>query len=290
MSRRQKLQHALITFLNKDRRGSFSTRATRKQNLMNFVQDLFNVDIQLRTLDHLRDRHVDRVVNYWMEEGLSVGTVKNRLSALRHLCEAMGKSEIVRSNSDYGLPKRDSLPTFNRAIFNPDLSVLKDEHIRISTELQRVFGLRRAESMKIKPFLADKGDTLEMYPSWCKGGRGRFIPIRTADQRYWLNEAKRIAGKIERSMIPQEKSFDTQLSLYEKQVQRAGMHNLHGLRHAYAQDRYKELTGWEAPINGGPTYKELTPEQKIIDHNARIVVTEALGHSRKSITNSYCGR
>ena len=257
---------------------------------MNFTKDLFKVGIQLRSLEDLNAKHIDRVVNYWREEGLSVGTMKNRLSGLRYLCDAMGKSAIVKNNNDYAIPKRNYLPTFNRAIFNPDLSVLMDEHIRVSTELQRVFGLRRAESMKIKPILADKGDILEMYPSWCKGGRGRFIPIRTAEQRYWLNEAKRMAEKIENSMIPKEKSYDTQLSLYEKQVQRAGLKNLHGLRHAYAQTRYKELTGWEAPVNGGPSYKELTAEQKIIDHNARITLTEELGHSRKGIIRSYCGR
>ena len=33
----------------------------------------------------------------------------------------------------------------------------------ISLELQRVFGLRREESLKIKPHIADKGDKLEFY-------------------------------------------------------------------------------------------------------------------------------
>ncbi len=66
-------------------------------------------------------------------------------------------------------------------------------------------------------------------------------------------------------------------------MQRAGIKHAHGLRHAYAQDRYKKLTGWECPKRGGPTTKELTDEQKQIDTTARLTVSEELGHSRKMI-------
>ncbi|MCD6047744.1 MAG: hypothetical protein K0S08_1391 [Gammaproteobacteria bacterium] len=74
------------------------------------------------------------------------------------------------------------------------------------------------------------------------------------------------------------------------QLQKIGLKDAHGLRHAYAQKCYKELTGWEAPINGGPTYKELTKEQKIIDYQIRLVLSERLGHSRAAILKNYCGR
>jgi len=125
-------------------------------------------------------------------------------------------------------------------------------------------------------------------PSWCKGGRGRNIPILTEEQRYWLDKAKEIAGKFGNSLIPPDKNYIQHRYLYDKQVQHAGLKNLHGLRHAYAQRRYKELTGWEAPINGGPTSKQLTPEQKEIDYQARILISELLGHSRVVIVKNYC--
>jgi hypothetical protein len=73
-------------------------------------------------------------------------------------------------------------------------------------------------------------------------------------------------------------------------LQRAELRKLHGLRHAYAQKRYKELTGWEAPINGGPSMKDLTPEQYRKDHEARMLLTEELAHSRKQIVSTYIGR
>jgi hypothetical protein len=71
---------------------------------------------------------------------------------------------------------------------------------------------------------------------------------------------------------------------------RAGLKNLHGLCHAYAQRRYKELTGWVAPINGGQKSRELTAAQKQIDYHTRMILTEELGHSREQITVNYLGR
>jgi hypothetical protein len=150
--------------------------------------------------------------------------------------------------------------------------------------------LRREEALKIKPWRADEGEHLRLQDSWCKGGRGRYIPIRTPEQRYWLDQAKKLVEFKDLSLIPVKKSYIQQRHVYDKQVIRAGLKNMHGLRHAYAQQCYKELTGWEAPINGGPNSRELTREQKQIDYQARMTITELLGHGRAQITVSYLGR
>ena len=41
------------------------------------------------------------------------------------------------------------------------------------------------------------------------------------------------------------------MRVYEGNTLRAGLSNTHGLRHAYAQNRYEELTGWSCPAVGG---------------------------------------
>ena len=144
----------------------------------------------------------------------------------------------VADNDELLIAKRSYVPQHNRALVDPDFSAIGHYNIRVSLELQRVFGLRREESLKIKPFLADKGTVLELQPTWCKGGRGRFVPIHTDEQRYWLAEAKRIADDKTASLIPKRKNYIQQRYIYEKQAQKAGLKNLHGLRHAYAQQRY----------------------------------------------------
>jgi hypothetical protein len=61
-------------------------------------------------------------------------------------------------------------------------------------------------------------------------------------------------------------------------------------KHAYAQNRYEELTGWKASAAGGPTAKTLTPEQRDSDRQARLTVSRELGHEREQITAAYLGK
>jgi hypothetical protein len=65
---------------------------------------------------------------------------------------------------------------------------------------------------------------------------------------------------------------------------------MHGLRHTYAQNRYQELTGWEAPNRGGPLHQQLTSHQKALDQQARLQISRELGHEREQITAVYLGR
>ena len=107
-----------------------------------------------------------------------------------------------------------------------------------------------------------------------------MIPIKTEEQGYWLDQAKKLVTHG-MSLIPKNKNHIQHREVYDKQVSRAGLKKLDGLRHAYAQKRYKELTSWEAPICGGLTAKQLSKEQKALDYQARMVLTEELGHSRE---------
>ncbi len=290
MSKKQELKRSIYMLLKHSNRGSFSTKATRKDMLLALGESLYASGIQLTHIQQLKAKHVVKVVEHWKKEGLSAGTLKNRMSNIRFAWEALNKIEKLPTNDQLAIAKRTYTPQFNRAHMNPDLSKVSNVNARVSLELQRVFGLRREESMKIKPFIADMGDTLQLLPSWCKGNRGRFVPIRTEEQRHWLEEAKKVANKRSYSLIPQGKNYLQQRYVYEAQLQKIELKNPHGLRHAYAQKRYKELTGWEAPINGGPKSKELSKEQKILDRQARLRISEELGHSREDISKNYLGR
>jgi len=157
----------------------------------------------------------------------------------------------------------------------------------MSLRLQAAFGLRRGESIKIRPEWADRGDRLVLKDTWTKGGREREIPIRNKEQRRLFDEAKRFAGRG--SFIPADKSYVEQLRRFEYQCANAGIHRIHGHRHQYAQTRYRELTGRAAPAAGGPRSTELSPAQKAIDHEARLTISRELGHSRPAIVAVYVG-
>lgn len=168
------------------------------------------------------------------------------------------------------------------------LAHVEDDHARMSLRLQAAFGLRREEAIKFRPAYADHGDHLRLKPSWCKGGRAREIPIVTTEQRQLLDECHRLAATG--SLIPADRTYIEQRRIYERHAARAGLSKLHGLRHAYAQTRYEELTGFSAPAGGGPDSRQLTGEQRKMDRRARLQVSGELGHEREQITTVYLGR
>ena len=81
----------------------------------------------------------------------------------------------------------------------------------------------------------------------------------TDEQRKVLDEARRLVGSG--SLIPPERSYRRHLRVYERQIAEAGMGRSHALRHGYAGRRYEHLTGWKAPVRGGPSRRELTGEE-----------------------------
>ena len=138
------------------------------------------------------------------------------------------------------------------------------------------------------PSVADRGDYLQLKPSWTKGGKTRQVPVRTEEQRKLLKLAHKLAGKG--SLIPSSRNYVQQLHIYEGHTNRAGLSKMHGLRHAYAQRRYREITKWPSPAAGGPTSKQLTDEQCQMDREARLIISKELGHEREQITAVYLGR
>jgi hypothetical protein len=217
--------------------------------------------------------------------------MKNRMSALRWWAGKVNKRHVVaRSNDHYGLPRRQYANGANKAIDleKEKLDRVTDPYVRMSLELQQAFGLRREEAIKIRPDLADKGETLWLKPSWTKGGRAREVPIRTDAQRAVLERASALAGKG--SLIPPQKTYVQQLRLYEGQCIRAGLSRMHGLRHAYAQRRFQELTGFAAPLAGGPNRAALSADERALDEKARAVISKELGHHRTAVTVVYLGR
>ena len=286
------LNFALKQLCRRNRDGSFSTQARRARELDLCARQLQEIGYtRFKDPGKLKGRHVTALVERWINEGLKAGTIKVRMTALRWWAEKVGRQSVVDPrNSFYGIGERRYVTNESKAVSLSmgDLSRISDERIRASLELQSVFGLRREECLKFQPQFADRGDKLVLKASWCKGGREREIEIRTQEQREAVDQAHRLAGKG--SMIPSERSYIEQVKIYERQTAKAGLHKLHGLRHAYAQRRYEELTGWAAPAAGGPTSADLTPEQKALDQEARMQISKELGHDREQVTAVYLGK
>ena len=285
------LNYQLSKLCRDNRDGGFSTQATRSRILDLIANQLQELGFRRMQPTTLKPKHVDALVARWRNQGISVGTMKNRLSALRWWAKKVNKPSIIAKDNDvYGIGKRKYVARESKAqeLDVKKLSEISDAHVRLSIRLQAAFGLRREESIKFNPSYAMRDDHIRLKSSWTKGGRARTVPIRNDDQRRLLQEVKALAKGG--SLIPAELNYVQQLHRYERRLRNVGLSKLHGLRHAYAQQRYKELTGWKAPVAGGSTSKQLNPEQRALDYEARVMISSELGHARAAVSAVYLGR
>ena len=282
----------LMKLTYRHRENSYNTQRARRVIVKMMANQLGDMGFMRLKAKNLKEKHAVALIERWKGEGLSAGTLKNRMGVLRWVYEKVNKSWMLAArNADYGIENRRYQTNVNKArdLTPQHLAAIKSEHVRLSVEMQRAFGLRREESMKVRVAWADRGTYLKLEGSWTKGGRERTVPIRTEAQRELLDRVRTLTGNG--SLIPAGSTYIEHLKLYENQTAAAGLEKLHGLRHAYAQERYAEITGWPAPIAGGPSSEELAKDGKREkDKAARLQISRELGHSREQISVVYLGR
>ena len=281
----------LVKLTWRHRENGYNTQRTRRAIVKMMARQLGDMGFRQLKAKNLKEKHALALIERWRGEGLSAGTLKNRMGVLRWVYEKVNKSWMLAGrNADYGIVNRQYLSGVNKAreVSLESLERIGSEHVRLSVEMQRRFGMRREEAMKIQVAWADRGTYLKLKGSWTKGGRERNIPVRTEAQRELLDRVRALTGK--ESLIPASSTYIEHLKLYENQTQAAGLEKLHGLRHAYAQERYRELTGWDAPAAGGPSRDQLSADQRRLVYDARMTISRELGHSREQVTVVYLSR
>lgn len=283
------LTYTLRQLCQRNRDGSHNTQADRMRSLSLAARQRREAGFRKMTASSFKGKHVQALLDRWQGEGLSSGTIKNRLSHLRWLAEKIGKAGILPAdNTQLGVAERRYVTNISKAQeLGTGLEQVTDAHVRMSLQLQAAFGLRREEAIKFQPSYADRGDHIALKGSWTKGGRERTVPITTTEQRDALHAAHRLPGAG--SLIPANKTYIQQRHVYDGQCKAAGLSHMHGLRHQYAQSRYETLTGRPPPTAGGSSVTELSPTQRIEDRHARQTISRELGHERVQITAIYLG-
>ena len=175
------LNYQLKQMCQRNRDGSYSTQANRARMLNQIANQLQEMGYRRMTTRSLKPKHVDALVQRWLSDGMAAGTIKNRMNCLRWWAAKVDRRNVIaRSNEFYGIPDRQFVSNDSKAVAVDDnaLSNVKDDHVRMSLELQRAFGLRREEAIKFMPGYADQGDHIRLKASWTKGGKARVVPVR----------------------------------------------------------------------------------------------------------------
>ena len=293
MSAKSDLKHSVIQTLKYNKDGSYKTQANRKERLLLIAEQLAEGGYKIRHIKQLKFKHVQYLVKHWLQQQLSPGTIKNRMTDLRWVVSKFGKEDVIPAKNDVlNIPKRQYITNQDKSIMlsDGDLSKITDVNVKMSLLLQRAFGLRREESIKVRINQAVVGQELHLKGSWCKNGRARIISIQYPEQWQVIEQVKAFVGRGQRALIPSNKQYVQQENSYDNELKRAGIHKAHGLRHAYAQKRYFNLTGWSCPAKGGPLKGELNEDQRRLDDLARRKISEELGHERIMLVAVYCGK
>lgn len=292
------LRHDWIKLCSRNRDGSHATQAARRAILKQAANQLQR-ELGFRNLraNGIAQRHIAALVRHWQTEKLTAGTIKNRVAHLRWAAEKVAKFGVAGiTNEQLGIEKRQYVAKESKAISlsEAQMDKITDPHIQLSLRLQEQFGLRREESLKLIVNQAWQGDRLILQASWTKGGRPRELEVRMPEQRELLNQVRALTGKG--SLIPAQRSYIQHLKIYERQLSTARISRAHGLRHAYAQARYQELTGRLAPVllhmqlNDANINCKTVMTGKLSDADARQLISSELGHERVQITTIYLGR
>lgn len=237
---------------------------------------------------------------------LTPATAQNLVSAVNSVMDlaTKGKWQSVSPTKDCGISQRSGIATTNKSISDKEYTRRTEslpERISALVQLQRTLGLRFEESAKLDAAKALRQATTNgsiSIKAGTKGGRAREIPA-SPEAIAALKFAMEIQGK-DRSMIPGEKTYVQFRDESYRELREVEAHGFHAARHAWAQERYRELAGADAPIVHGWTRGErferlaealsVSVEQaREIDAEARMQVARDLGHGRMDVTDAYLG-
>ena len=250
------------------------------------------------TAKNLTEQDIRSLVSYYQNKGLSVGTIQNKMTTVRHILDA-ADNKVSISNVALGISAgRDVLNSanVNKACALPSAAQLSsmDKTLSGAILLSSAYGLRRDESLYVVHALTLKHSVSEGNKLIIPKGKGKGTRPRTFEMRdsgaTLRAVAANVAGlktytKIEKSRI---EHFRNRL---ENETKKFDNFNMHGLRHAYAQERYLSLTGGlTAPAAGGLQYSAMTDSQKENYHTACQIISVELGHTRETISRTYLGK
>lgn len=296
---------------------SHKTRHERAEFLRRFFRDL-QLRAGFKTLPDPRNfcnKHIQAMVDVWRADQLKPATIQTYLSFLRGLAQWLGKNGMVRAPAHYGLAldeyqrheaaERDKSWTAQGVDIESliDKVCAYDPYVGASLRLARTFGLRRKESVMLRPHLCvvpfestglphDKwqADHYVWIRQGAKNGRQRFVPLNTPQRIAAIEHAQTVAigrdahlGNPAQELRKNLRRFDYVLEKFGVTRRQLGVTG-HGLRHEALIDEYVATGGQLPPVRGG---EGLPPEQ---DRVARLTVSRLAGHSRVRVANAYLGQ
>lgn len=244
-------------------------------------------EILMRYAFHMREQ---------VEQGnVGIATAQNRLSSVNRTLAALRGDQYVKIPSPskaLGLQRssvRSEAPQGQDRVqvrlIAQALSDRQQERVSAIVLLARETGMRLREAILADlPRLQREAQRLGKIniQDGTKGGRSgalapRWITV-TVQVREALDRASDASPSGSRNLLAPDESYkdfvQTVVRSARDILHEHGLKGFHELRAAYACERYEQLTGFSAPVNGGRGHRE----DRELDQRARQQISHELGH------------
>lgn len=295
------MSKAAHILLSKDQREgaiSFSTVATvleRFEHFKRFAKEKGVARFERVSSELVRSYAQHLKKRKFKKRNLSAAYAANMLSAVNSVMSRAhshnGTKWIPVTGREVGLERRKRTRTTKTVTREQSSKAIEQLSPRAAAiaNLARELGLRSKEASLInaKKALADAtNNSFVAIEAGTKGGRYREVPIVHSRQIEALKNAAKVQAE-HYSIVPTEQTWaqfrEGELRDGRELLKKHGIAGYHELRAAYAAERYADLTGYNAPVNGGKI------EDKEVDFDSRLQISNELGHGRAEVLNAYVG-
>ena len=242
---------------------------------------------------------VERYGRELVDRGLAVATIQNRLSTVNTTLSHMRGDHSLRVSPAAIAGERSTVrevapATADRDRYGAAISALEaggHDRAAATLSLARELGVREREAiLQSLPRLAREAREHGKVniTEGTKGGRtaDRWVTV-TERGREAIERAARAAPDGSRNLIAaDERYIDARRAIdgARDTLRGEGVPGYHDARAAYAADRYREITGADAPVIAGARQVD-----RATDRAAREAVAHELGHGRTDVAASYLG-
>jgi integrase len=303
----------------KKKQVSSATTMARKKRLISAFTTLRRAGYKIENPRNLTEKHVQVIVDKMIERCDSASTIQNIVSTLRVFAMWIGKPNMIKELAEYAPDiQRTYAAEKDKSWRGNDIDVgglvqqiaAKDRYVGMQLTAAWAFGLRQREAIMLKPIKDIREGGLYVI-SGTKGGRTRMVPVETQFQKAVLAELQSFAASNHGKLIAPGLRVDQAQRRFNYMMECFGLTKAglgvtgHGLRHQFAIESL-ERKGYTAPVvalAGGNTLAGSnvlahgdsgdngthTPQCATLEQ-ARLHVSEELGHSRTNITTAYYGK
>ncbi len=264
------------------------------------VNDARQIDreILMRYAVHVREQ-VD-------QGNVGIATAQNRLSSVNRTMAALRGDQYVKIPSPSKALGLQRSSVRSEAPQGQDLAQIElialvlsergQQRVAAIVHLARDTGMRLREAILADlPRLQREARQLDKIniQDGTKGGRsGASAPrwIAVTDQiRGALDRAWEASPSGSRNLLAPNESYKVFMQSVVRPARdilhEHGLKGFHELRAVYACERYEQLTGLNAPVNGGRVHRE----DRELDQRARQQISHELGHNRIDVVSAYIG-